>query len=416
MNTTCYPNGLMPVERALETIFAEIPTVTETQSCDLSEALDRVLGEDIISPISIPPAANSAMDGYALRSEDLEHHTTFTVVGTALAGTPFQGQVSQGECVRIMTGAVIPAGADTVVMQENVERKDDTSSVTLLHKPQRGEAVRHAGEDVEKGALVYSAGKRLSAVDIGMLATLGIARVKVFRRLDVAVLSTGDELTEPGTPLKLGGIYDSNRAVLVAMLKKMNVNVHDLGVIADDPAKIRDALNKADALADVVITSGGVSVGDADYTKDILDEIGQVTLWKLAMKPGKPLTFGKLKNSVFFGLPGNPVSSTVTFDQIAAPAIQRMSGMTPQQPLRVTAQAAAPFRKRPGRADFQRARCWVDEQGTLKVAPHGRQSSGVMSSMAQSNCFAILDIEQGSVSEGEAVTVELFSPRLSALT
>ncbi|MEQ3657801.1 MAG: gephyrin-like molybdotransferase Glp [Glaciecola sp.] len=406
MSCACDSPGLMPIEKAKQVIWQTIAPIDEIQQCDLKDSLDRVLAIDIVSPINVPAYDNSAMDGYALRYQDLAHSNTLHQVGKSFAGKPFDGELDAGECVRIMTGAEIPIGADTVVMQENTSA--DNLKITFIEEVSKGSAIRPAGGDISKDSVVLKAGKQISAIDIGLLASLGIASVSVYRQLKVAVFSTGDELLMPGQPSQPGRIFDSNRPMLVAMLQRIGAQVIDMGVIGDDPNLIRQAFDLADQQADCVVTSGGVSVGEADYTRDILQEIGQVDFWKLAIKPGKPLAFGRLPNSIFFGLPGNPVSAAVTFDQIAGLALKRLAGSEVQPELLVPALATKVFKKKPGRTDYQRAYCFKDEDGTLCVETNRTQSSGVLSGFASSNCYAVLENKRGRVEVGETVSVLFF--------
>lgn len=408
---SCDAPGLMPIEQATHIISQTVSPITDTENCAIQDALDRVLAVDVVSPINVPAYNNSAMDGYALKHADLANSTTLTQIGKSFAGKAFEGKLSAGECVRIMTGAQIPVGADTVVMQENTAV--DGLKVTFTHDVNVGEAIRPAGGDIAQNTTVIFRGKQLTAIDIGLLASLGIANVEVYRKLRVAVFSTGDELIAPGNAHKPGHIFDSNRAMLVAMLSRLGAQVVDMGIIADDPALIKSAFDNADQQTDCVITSGGVSVGEADYTRDILQEIGQVDFWKLAIKPGKPLAFGRLANSLFFGLPGNPVSAAVTFDQLAAPALLRLAGCTPKEPLLVPATAAKVFKKRPGRTDYQRAFCFINDNNELCVETNRTQSSGVLSSFSNSNCYAVLESERGRVEVGEKVSVLLFERLLT---
>jgi molybdopterin molybdotransferase len=410
MNHACDAPGLMPIEQAKAIIWQTVTPITETEDCEIGEALDRVVATDIVSPINVPAFDNSAMDGYALKFSDLTHPKVLQLAGKSFAGMPFDGTLEAGQCIRIMTGAQIPAGADTVVMQENTSA--DGVNIIFTHEVTKGSAIRPAGGDIAKDKVVIKAGKQVSAIDIGLLASLGVPKVKVYRKLKVAVFSTGDELLQPGQTQQQGCIYDSNRPMLVAMLKRIGAEVIDMGTVADEPSLIKEAFHKADSQADCVITSGGVSVGEADYTRDILQEIGQVDFWKLAIKPGKPLAFGRLENSLFFGLPGNPVSAAVTFDQIAAPALLRVAGCEPKSSLLLPAQAAKAFKKRPGRTDYQRAYCSVNDDGQLVVETNRTQSSGVLSSFATSNCYVVLERERGKVEQGEMVSVLLFDSLL----
>lgn len=406
MGCGCDSNGLMPIEQAKQIIWQTIQPVSDVELCTLDSALGRVLAGDIISPINVPNYDNSAMDGYAIRHADLLSETTLALIGKSFAGNPFIGEVGKNQCVRIMTGAQIPQGTDAVVMQENTVSNDKNVTVTVSTK--MGEAIRVAGSDIAKGSTVLAKGRRLTAIDIGLLASLGIETVLVFRRVTVALFSTGDELLQPGQAVERGKIFDSNRPMLRAMLEKLCANVVDMGIIEDDPDKILAAFEYADEHADCVITSGGVSVGEADYTREILEKIATIDFWKLAIKPGKPLAFGRLNRSIFFGLPGNPVSAVVTFDQIASPSISLMAGCTSAPIVTVQAIAKNGFRKRPGRTDYQRAFCYRDESGELIIESRGSQSSGVLSCFSSSNCYAVLENQRGTVQAGEKVDVQWF--------
>lgn len=400
--------GLLSVEEARERMFAAISPVNETLSLSITDALNYILAEDISSPINVPPYTNSAMDGYAVQAGDLPQKGTkeITIIGTSWAGKPFDGKIQAGECTRIMTGAMIPSGADTVIMQEHVEREGDTLRIGAGHKA--GQNVRHAGEDVAQGDTVLAVGKNLSPAELGLLASLGIANVKVKRRLRVAFFSTGDELRPVGEPLGEGQIYDSNRYTIHGMLSRLNVDIVDLGVIADDRDAIEQAFLKAADSADAVITSGGVSVGDADFVKETLDKLGNIGFWKIAMKPGKPLAFGKINNAVFFGLPGNPVSVMATFYQFALPTLRRMMGETDVMPIVIKVPCNTPLKKSPGRTDFQRGILSYDDNGQMIVSNTGMQGSHILSSMSRANCFIILPAESGNVETGTIVDVQPF--------
>lgn len=402
------PPGTLSVEQALMQIDALITPIEETVTLGLTEALHHVLAEDITSPINVPPHRNSAMDGYAVRATDLADtgKVDLKIIGTAFAGSPFAGEVGQGECLRIMTGAEVPKGADTVIMQEHVERHEETVSVGPGH--QAGQNVRHPGEDIAKGDVVLEAGSLLRAAELGLLASLGIPTIKVKRKLKVAFFSTGDELRPVGEPLAAGQIYDSNRYTLYGMLQGLNVEVIDLGVIPDMPQAVEDAFTKASTVADAVITSGGVSVGEADYVKQTLDKLGQVNFWKIAMKPGKPLAFGKIKQAVFFGLPGNPVSVMATFYQFVQPALRRLTGQTRVMPVIIKLPCSEELKKRPGRTDFQRGIMEYDADGNLSVRSVGMQASHILSGMSRANCFIILPRESGDIEAGKLVDVQPF--------
>jgi molybdopterin molybdotransferase len=406
MKGTCDSPGLMPIEQAMQLIMDTITPFSEVKNCHIDEALDRVIAQDIISPINVPAYDNSAMDGYALRYADFLKTKTLVQVGKSFAGHSFEGKMQLGQCVRIMTGAQIPEGADTVVMQENATANED--QITFIEATQ-GDAIRPAGDDIQKGAIVLRVGARISPIDIGLLASLGIASIPVYHQLKVAVFSTGDELLAVGNPPRDDRIFDTNRPMLVAMLSRLGAKVMDLGIIVDDKEKIRAAFEYANKHADCVVTSGGVSVGEADYTREILEEYGTIDFWKLAIKPGKPLAFGRLSDSIFFGLPGNPVSSAVTFDQIAAPALRYLAGCKVSMPQFLPAIAATSFKKRPGRTDYQRANYFVNDQGKICVATTGSQSSGVLSCFRQSNCYVVLENQRENVAVGESVQILPFT-------
>jgi molybdopterin molybdotransferase len=407
-NSTSRP-PLLSVAQALDYIRDSLKPVAGFEQRALRDGLGRVLAADICSPIDVPPHANSAMDGYALRAADLprDGEASLQLIGTALAGHPFSGNVSNGQCVRIMTGAKLPAGADTVVMQEDVRRAGETIYVGGTHHP--GEHVRQPGEDIATGQMVLQAGRQLTPADLGLLASLGIAEVKVMRRLRVAFFSTGDELRSLGETLEEGQIYDSNRYTLYGMLQRLGVEIIDMGVIRDRREDIAAAFRQGAAVADVLLTSGGVSVGDADYVKETLETLGKVNFWKIAMKPGKPLAFGLLSDTVFFGLPGNPVSSMATFYQIVQPALYRLMGQAEQQPLRLRVPCVTQLKKSAGRADYQRGILQYDAAGQLTVRSSGPQGSHVLSSMSRANCFIILPSESGDVEAGNLVEVQPFA-------
>jgi molybdopterin molybdotransferase len=329
------------------------------------------------------------------------------VVGESFAGHPYSGSgLRAGECVRIMTGAVMPQSADTIVIQEDTQRDGDM--IELQVECRRGEHVRLAGEDIKIDTKVLSAGRKLRAADLGLLASIGISHVQARRRVKVAYFSTGDELRAVGETLEDGQIHDSNRYTLHAMLSDAGVESIDLGVVRDDPAALRQAFAEAAERADVVVTSGGASVGEADYVTDMLAELGAVSFWNVAMKPGRPLVFGKLHGAEFFGLPGNPVSVMVTFLQLVRPALAVMSGAPYAPPLRFKARAACTLHKKPGRMEFQRGILTCAEGADPSVDITGRQGSGILRSVSQANCFIVLGLDSGSVEQGEWVTVEPF--------
>jgi molybdopterin molybdotransferase len=403
--------GLLPFDKALQNMLSQITPVCETINLAIEHAMGFVLASDITSPLNVPNHDNSAMDGYAFALDSLQQSKTLTLVGRSMAGAPFQGTCKLGQCVRIMTGAKIPLDCDSVEMQENVEMHDDKA--TFLTEKQLGSHVRKAGEDIKIGQKVLTKGHKISAVDLGILASLGVNSVCVYRKLTVAIIATGDELKLPGQTLSSGDIYESNSFVLRGMLEKLSVEVINFGVIADDFDAIKATFISADKQADAVISIGGVSVGDADYTKTVLQDLGEIGFWKIAMKPGKPFAFGKLPNSVFFGLPGNPVSALVTFHQLALVALTQMQNSQPLKRTILQAKCAGDLRKSPGRMDFQRGLLSVNEQGETIVASTGSQGSGILSSLVNANCFIVLAAEQGKVNAGEIVTVQLFDEYLN---
>lgn len=398
--------ALLPLSDALQGMLDQLACCCDSEQLPLPEALDRILAEEIVSPLSVPPFDNSAMDGYAVRLADLAAGAPLAVAGKAFAGQPYQGDWPAGHCIRIMTGAPVPEGTEAVVMQEETQVEGEL--VRFLTQPRPGQNIRRRGEDLAEGARVLAAGLRLSPRELPLLASLGIASVRVRRPLKVAIFSTGDELKPVGTPLAHGDIYDSNRYGVKAMLARLGCECLDLGIIPDDPAQLRAAFLEADREADALITTGGVSVGEADFTKQLLEELGEIGFWKLAIKPGKPFAFGRLPNAWFFGLPGNPVSAMVTFDQLVKPALARLAGQTLAAPLRLAATVTEPLKKSPGRLDFQRGILTQGPNG-LEVRSTGSQDSGVFSSLSRANCYIVLEQERGKVAAGETVTVEPFS-------
>jgi molybdopterin molybdotransferase len=406
-----YDPDALRVDKANEAVRACLSPITASESVAIRQALGRVLAQDIVPSINVPAHDNSAMDGYALRFSDLEPgETALTEIGSALAGRIFGGKVGAGECVRVMTGAVMPAGTDTVVIQE-VARKDG-SRVVIPAGQKKAQNVRYAGEDLKAGTAVLRSGRAIAPADLGLIASLGIGEVAVKRRLKVAFFATGDELASIGAPLKEGEVYDSNRYTLHGMLRRMNVDLLDMGVVRDDPDALEAAFRTACETADAVITSGGVSVGEADYTKQIMARLGDVTFWKIAMRPGRPMAFGRInsngRDALLFGLPGNPVAVMVTFYHFVRAALQRLMGasVAPLPLLRV--RSAQAIRKKPGRTEYQRGILARAGDGQWEVRITGQQGSGVLRSMSEANCFIVLGHEQDSVKAGDAVEVMLF--------
>ncbi|QUG76512.1 molybdopterin molybdotransferase MoeA [Erwinia sp. E602] len=404
--------GLISFEQALDTLLARITPLQDAETLPLPAAAGRIAARPVTSPIDVPPFDNSAMDGYALRMADLTG-APLPVAGTVLAGAPWQGEWPTGSCLRIMTGAPIPPGCEAVVMQEQTQQQEER--IILTAAVSAGQNIRRAGEDIRQGNVVLQAGQRLGPAELPLLASLGVADVAVVRPLRVAILSTGDELQSPGQPLAPGQIYDTNRFAVHLMLNKLGCEVIDLGIIRDDPAALRAAFIEADTVADVVISSGGVSVGVADYTRQMLEELGEVAFWKLAIKPGKPFAFGRLANSWFCGLPGNPVSAVLTFYQLVQPLLAKLAGQQGAAlPPRQRVRASGPLKKSPGRLDFQRGVLSRAEDGSLQVASSGHQGSHVFSSYQHANCFIVLERERGNVEAGEWVEVEPFNALLES--
>ncbi|PFG58395.1 molybdopterin molybdochelatase [Vibrio sp. ES.051] len=407
----CDAPGLMPIEEAMDKMLSRIKPIQTTLSLPLSDALGWVLAEDVLSPIHVPPFDNSAMDGYAIRIQDLETSTVLPLVGKSFAGQPFEGEWPQGSCIRIMTGAKVPQGCDAVIMQENTEVTDAGIQFNQTEvKPQNN--IRPTGDDIRQGDIVLAKGARLTPRDIPMIATLGISHVTVVRKPKVAFFSTGDELKPLGEPLKAGQIYDSNRYGIKPLIENFGCEAIDLGIIPDCPETLKATFEKAQTLADVVVTSGGVSVGEADYTKDILEELGEIGFWKLAIKPGKPFAFGKLSTAWFCGLPGNPVSAVLTMYVLVQPMLAKLAGHTGwKAPESIPAITKTAFKKAPGRTDYQRG-IYTFKDGKFVVETTGNQSSGAFRSMSLANCFVVLERERGRVEVGETVQIQLFNSTL----
>ncbi len=401
------PESITPAE-ALEQIFEAVNPVCERESVAIGLGLGRVLADDVVSSMNVPPAVNAAMDGYAVNSGDIpsEGVKGLRLIGASFAGAPFGGRLERGECVRIMTGAVLPAGADTVVMQEHAGLSGGRVDIDDTVLP--GDNVRQMGEDVAAGDLVLAGGHRLTPADMGLLASLGIAEVRVHRRPRVAFFSTGDELRSVGEELDEGAIYDSNRYTLYGMLARLGVDVIDMGVVRDERTAIDAAFAEAVGAADALLTSGGVSVGEADFVRESAAKYGALNFWKVAMKPGRPLTFGKLGSTCFFGLPGNPVSVMVTFYQFVQPGLKRLAGEDPAPPVMMKVPCLSKLRKRAGRVEYQRGVLKYDEAGRLVVEKTGKQGSGILRSMSAANCFIVLPLESETVQPNEPVEVQPF--------
>ncbi len=403
--------GTLRVAEARQTIVDQVRPVTGIERVPVRDALGRVLAQDVVAPFDVPAHDNSAMDGYCLRAADLSPtgETRLTVVGTALAGAGFSGLVDAGQAVRIMTGAPIPAGGDTVVIQEDAGREGD--AVIVPPGVRAGQNLRRAGEDLAAGKPALRTGKRVGPADLGLIASLGFAEVSVYRRPRVAFFSTGDELASIGRPLAAGEVYDSNRYTLFGVLTRLGMDIIDMGVVRDDRASLEAALREASAMADVVITTGGVSVGEADYVKELVNRVGQVDFWKIAIKPGRPMAFGRIGDAWFFGLPGNPVAVLVSFYQIALDPLMKLMGLAPipERPT-VMARAVAPMRKVGRRREFPRGVLFRDaaQGGDWQVRLTGSQGSGILHSVAAANCFVVLPEEAGDVAAGDWVETQPF--------
>ena len=405
-----YDPNSMPVAKARELIRTFLTPVAAVERVHIRNTLGRVLAADIVSPFAVPGHDNSAMDGYAVRFADMnpKGDTTLRRVGESFAGKPWSGAIGAGECVRIFTGGVMPHGADSVVMQERTGEASGQVTIARGALTKAGQNRRFAGEDLKAGQVVFRVGQRVNPAEVWMMASLGIGEVGVYRKLRVAFFSTGDELKSIGTPLAAGEIYDSNRYTLYGMLTRLGCEVVDMGVVVDAPEQLERAFAVAGQSADVVITSGGVSVGEADYVKQLLDKLGEVLFWKIAMKPGRPLAYGKLGGAHFFGLPGNPVSVMVTFYQFVRDALLILQGQREVAPLPMfKVPLSAPIRKVPGRTEFQRGILTPDATGGFTVRTTGDQGSGILSSMSQANCFIVLDSATGDVAAGTPVDVQL---------
>ena len=407
----CYEGDpeLLPPGEAMRRIRAHVRPVETIETVAVIDALGRIAARDVVSPMDVPGHTNSAMDGYACAGDSLPDDTPrwYEVPGTAYAGKPFAGPVGPSQAVRIMTGAVMPVGTDTVVMQEHVEV--DGNRVRIPPGAKAGQHVRQAGEDIATGAVVVPRGRRVMPAEMGLLASLGIAEIEACRTLRVAYFSTGDEILPPGAVFEPGLVYDSNRFTMHGMLGRLGVEVVDLGIVPDRRDAVREAFRDASARADVVLCSGGASTGEADYVKEVLSELGQVGFWRIAIRPGRPLAFGFLGDSVFFGLPGNPVAVMVTFYQFVAPAIRAVSGEVDSRPMpAVEARCVTRLRKKPGRIEYYRAILERDELGALLVRSTGKSGSGLLHTMSDANCFIVLPEDGVTVEPGTTVEVQPF--------
>ena len=392
------------VAQAHEHILKTIQPLKEKESCPLKQAIGRILGENLISNIQVPNHTNSAMDGYALLAEDIPSTGTVTLknIGTAFAGEPFHGTIKSGECVRIMTGASMPEPCDTVVIQENVTVKDN--SIVIDAKEQAHQNVRQAGEDIQQGDTILRSGKRLTPADIGLIASCGIRRINVYRKPRIAFFSSGNELIPCGEPLAAGQIYDSNRYTLHGMLERIGASILDLGIVRDDLETLQNTFEQKLDGVDAVITSGGVSVGEKDYMHQVLNRLGKIEFWKVAVKPGRPLLFGKINQALYFGLPGNPVSVMVVFYLLVQPALRKLMGENPVPPtLTLRARCQSRLHKRPGRNEYQRGLLTPDPTGEYQVSKTGAQGSGILTSMSMANCLIVLPMECTAIEPGDWV-------------
>ncbi|EGQ9307501.1 bifunctional molybdopterin-guanine dinucleotide biosynthesis adaptor protein MobB/molybdopterin molybdotransferase MoeA [Vibrio parahaemolyticus] len=395
--------AFLSVVQGQEKILSLVNTVSEIEACKIENAYGRVLAEHIISPVNVPQYTNSAMDGYAIRSDDVDRDS-YQVVAEVMAGHAYDQPLQVGQAVKIMTGAPTPLNGDTVVMREQAIQEGDKVTFNGAHI-KAGQNVRQAGEDLTIGSDVFTAGTRLASPEMGMIASLGFGEANVFRKLKVAVFSTGDEVQAPGTEQKANSIYDSNRFTIMGMLEKLGCEILDFGILEDNEQLMIEALENASAQADVVMTSGGVSVGDADYIKLALDKLGQIDFWRINMRPGRPLAFGQINNKPFFGLPGNPVAVMVSFINFVEPALRKMQGEQGWKPLKVNAIATENLRSRQGRTEFSRGIYELDDTGRLTVRTTGKQGSGILRSMSEANCLIEISPAIDTVKAGESVTI-----------
>ncbi|HCM0973348.1 bifunctional molybdopterin-guanine dinucleotide biosynthesis adaptor protein MobB/molybdopterin molybdotransferase MoeA [Vibrio parahaemolyticus] len=395
--------AFLSVVQGQEKILSLVNTVSEIEACKIENAYGRVLAEDIISPVNVPQYTNSAMDGYAIRSDDVDRDS-YQVVAEVMAGHAYDQPLEVGQAVKIMTGAPTPRNGDTVVMREQASQEGDKVTFNGANI-KAGQNVRQAGEDLAIGSDVFTVGTRLASPEMGMIASLGFGEANVFRKLKVAVFSTGDEVQAPGTEQKANSIYDSNRFTIMGMLEKLGCEILDFGILEDNEQLMIEALENASAQADVVMTSGGVSVGDADYIKLALDKLGQIDFWRINMRPGRPLAFGQINNKPFFGLPGNPVAVMVSFINFVEPALRKMQGEQGWKPLKVNAIATENLRSRQGRTEFSRGIYELDDTGRLTVRTTGKQGSGILRSMSEANCLIEISPAIDTVKAGESVTI-----------
>ncbi|MGM0832401.1 MAG: gephyrin-like molybdotransferase Glp [Pseudomonadota bacterium] len=411
MSLSCFELGeqMLSVDDAREALMTLVEHPVGVEPIALSQAYGRRIASDIIAPINVPQHTNAAMDGIALAWPSVQpHQTRWPIAGDAFAGQAFEGNVPSGQCIRITTGAPLPPGTDTVIMREQLIEQGVSVMIDAPDRVSQGQHVRQAGEDIAIGEIALEAGTRLDAACLGLIASLGYGEVWVFRRPKVAIFSTGNEVTPPGDALPSAGIYDTNRFTLIGLLSEQGAEVMDLGILPDDPTTIQNALASAAKQCDLVITSGGVSVGHADYTREALEALGQLAFWRVALRPGRPMACGWLGEArkPFVGLPGNPVAVMVTFSQFVVPLLQRLQGQTPSPPRRLTAIAQTPLKSRLKRTDFIRGIYSSNAQGVLQVRSTGAQGSGILTSMVAANCLIELGDHQESAQPGEAVCIQ----------
>ncbi len=402
----CITKNTLPFEQALSILLETIRPLSSSEDIAIESVTHRVLASDIIAPFALPRTTHAAMDGYAIRFEDWQPEQIFNLVGQSLAGHPYENTLGAHECIRIMTGAPLPQGADTVIMQENSTHNEQGYCFHVT--PKQHQHIRFVGEDIAQDQCLFCRGHRIRASDISLLASLGLQKVPVISQPKAIVFSSGDELIEPGRTLGPSQLYDSNSYTAYALLKNMHIDVTHGGILPDNFEASQAVLEQASKEVDIILTSGGVSVGDADFIKPITEKLGDIYFWKVAMKPGKPIMFGKINQAFILGLPGNPVSQFVTLHQFGIPAIQQLQGKTHTSPIQLKATCLSNLRKRPGRKDFQRGLFQYTESGHIQVTTTGAQGSGMLSSVLSANCFIILDAEQDDVKAGETVLIEPF--------
>ena len=400
--------AMLSIDDAMAQLSALVNPIDSSETVALADARNRTLADDVHAPVSLPPFNSSAMDGYAVKAQDCENlGTTLKVVGTSFAGTPFNGPVATQQAIRIFTGAAVPPDTDAVVIQEDVERTDDR--IVLQERVELGDNIRRIGHDVQKGELLLGQGSKLSAFEITWLAACGVPQVTVTKAIRVAMFSTGDELQDPDKPLAEGQIYDSNRAALKELLRSKPVLITDLGRLPDDPVAIERAIKSVQSETDLILTSGGVSVGDADYVRPIIEQLGELAFWNVALKPGKPIAVGKVGSAWFLGLPGNPVSTIVTYLLFVTRVIDALCGMSPTSPLAIPARLMETLRHSVGRREYQRG-ILSRSDNAMVVVPAGDQSSNRLSTITAANCLIVVPEDVGAIAEGTVVDV-LLLPR-----